>query len=145
MLYFAAVLGQNSSVMIVGMGIDIAEVARIREAIERHGARFLQRVFTPREIAYCQSHRNSYDRFAARFAAKEAMMKALGTGWRRGVTWRDIEVANAASGKPGVNLAGKSLEIFRSLGGARIHLSITHTDDYALAQVVIEGDSSIGP
>jgi holo-[acyl-carrier protein] synthase len=100
-------------------------------------------VFTEREIRYCQSHRNAAERFAARFAAKEAAMKALGTGWRRGITWRDIEVSNAASGKPGLSLSGKAQEIFRSLGGTRIHLSLTHTDDYALAQVIIEGNSSV--
>ena len=126
--------------MIIGIGADIAEVPRLREAIERYGKRFLQRVFTEREIAYCQSHRNSEERFAARFAAKEAMMKALGTGWRRGITWRDIEVSNAQGGKPGLNLTGKALEIFQSLGGERILLSLTHTDNYALAQVIIEGD-----
>ena len=124
--------------------MDIAEVARVREAIERHGERFLQRVFTPVEIAYCQRHRNAYERFAARFAAKEAAMKALGTGWRGGVTWRDFEVSNGASGKPDLNLTGKALEIYRSLGGARIAVSLTHADSYALAQVIIEGDDMRG-
>src|SRR6185295_16975660 len=94
MLYFATDLGQNFRTMIVGIGADIAEVHRLREAVERHGERFLQRVFTPLEIGYCRSHRNADERFAARFAAKEAMMKALGTGWRRGIRWRDIEVSN---------------------------------------------------
>ena len=142
MLYFGPVLGQNSFAMIVGIGVDIAEVARVRQAIERHGERFLKRVFTPVEISYCRSHRNSDERFAARFAAKEAAMKALGTGWQGGIAWRDIEVSNAASGKPSLNLTGRAQEIFRSLGGKRILLSVTHTDDYALAQVVIEGDNS---
>src|SRR3990172_9250612 len=100
MLYFLPDLGQNSLAMIVGIGADIAEVQRVREAIERHGERFLQRVFTAQEIGYCRRYRNVYERFAARFAAKEAAMKALGTGWRRGITWRDIEVTNAASGQP---------------------------------------------
>jgi len=120
--------------------VDIAEVARVREAIERHGERFLQRVFTPLEIEYCQRHKNSFERFAARFAAKEAAMKALGTGWRGGVTWHDFEVSNGASGKPDLNLTGKALEIYRSLGAARIVVSLTHADTYALAQVIIEGD-----
>lgn len=120
--------------------MDIAEVARVREAIERHGERFLQRVFTPLEIEYCQRHKNSFERFAARFAAKEAAMKALGTGWRGGVTWHDFEVSNGASGKPDLNLTGKALEIYRSLGAARIVVSLTHADTYALAQVIIEGD-----
>ena len=86
--------------MIVGMGVDMAETSRIQEAVERHGERFLQRVFTPKEIEYCQRHRNRYERFAARFAAKEAAMKALGTGWRRGITWQDFEISNRPGGKP---------------------------------------------
>ena len=140
MLYFAPVFSQNSIHMIIGIGADLAEVARIREAIKRHGERFLQRVYTPLEIAYCRSHRNAAERFAVRFAAKEAMMKALGTGWRSGIRWRDIEVANARGGKPGLHLTGKALEIFHSLGGTRVLLSLTHTDYYALAQVIIEGE-----
>ena len=143
MLYFVPVFGQNSIHMIIGIGADLAEVHRLREAIERHGERFLQRVFTPLEITYCQAHRNSAERFAARFAAKEAMMKALGTGWRRGIRWRDIEVFNAAGGKPELNLSGKAREIYLALGGKHILLSLTHTDDYALAQVIIEGSASI--
>jgi holo-[acyl-carrier protein] synthase len=127
--------------VILGVGVDIAEVARVREAIERHGERFLQRVFTPVEVEYCQRHKNSYERFAARFAVKEAAMKALGTGWRGGVTWRDFELSNAASGKPDLQLTGKALEIYRSLGAARIVVSLTHADSYALAQVIIEGDN----
>ena len=128
--------------MILGLGVDITEVPRLREAIERHGERFLRRVFTPAEVAYCHGHKNCYDRFAARFAAKEAAMKALGTGWRGGVSWRHIEVVNLQSGKPYLRLAGAALEIFRSLGGTNLVLSLTHTDDYALAEVVVEGDSA---
>ena len=142
MLYFAADFGQNFRIMIVGLGADIAEVPRVREAIERHGERFLQRVFTPLEISYCRSHRNADERFAARFAAKEAMMKALGTGWRKGIRWQDIEVSNAASGKPELRLSGKALEFYERLGGTRILLSLTHTESYALAQVIVERDSS---
>ncbi|HWP84414.1 MAG TPA: holo-ACP synthase [Terriglobia bacterium] len=143
MLYFAPHLGQNSNDMIVGLGVDIAEVERLRQAIERHGERFLERVFTPLEIAYCLAYRNSAERFAARFAAKEAAMKALGTGWRGGVAWRDIEVENAGSGQPGLKLTGRAREICDALGGTRLLLSLTHTDHYALAQVLIEGDSSL--
>ncbi|MSO20598.1 MAG: holo-ACP synthase [Acidobacteria bacterium] len=124
--------------MIVGSGVDIAEVARVREVLARHGERFLQRVFTPLEIAYCQRHKNSVERFAARFAAKEAAMKALGTGWRNGVTWKDFEVANEPSGKPTLRLTGKAAEICAALGGQRIHLSMTHTEATAFAQVIIE-------
>jgi holo-[acyl-carrier protein] synthase len=125
--------------MIVGIGSDIAEVPRVRDAIARHGERFLRRVFTEQEVRYCRSHHNANERFAARFAAKEAAMKALGTGWRRGVTWRDIEVSNGASGKPDLILTGKALEICRGLGGVRVLVSLTHTDSYALAHVIIEG------
>ena len=98
----------------------MAEVARLRDARARHGDRFLRRIFTDGEISYCQSHRNADERFAARFAAKEAVMKALGTGWRKGIRWKDIEVANAPSGKPGVNLFGKAQERFRGLRGSCI-------------------------
>ena len=130
--------------MIVGMGVDIAETPRVQEAVERHGERFLKRVFTPKEIEYCQRHRNRYERFAARFAAKEAAMKALGTGWRRGVTWHDFEVQNQPGGKPCLQLSGRALEIYRGMGGSRILVSLTHTASYALAQVVIESDSGNG-
>jgi holo-[acyl-carrier protein] synthase len=126
--------------MIVGTGLDIAEVDRMRQAIERHGQRFLNRVFTPAEIAYCRRHANRYERFAARFAAKEAGMKALGTGWRQGITWHDLEVSNVAGGKPELKLSGKAAEIYSSLGGKNIVLSLTHTNAYALAQVLIESE-----
>ena len=85
--------------MIVGLGLDIAEIDRIEAAIKRHGAPFLERLFTPAEVSYCERHKNSFERYAARFAAKEAAMKALGTGWSRGVRWRDIEVARRAERK----------------------------------------------
>ncbi len=125
--------------MIVGSGIDIAEVDRVRQAIERYGDRFVNRVFTPVEVAYCLRHANRYERFAARFAAKEAGMKALGVGWRRGVTWHDLEVSNAPGGKPELKISGKAAEICRALGGQNIVLSLTHSAAYAVAQVLIEG------
>ena len=128
--------------MILGLGVDIAEVPRVREAIERYGERFLRRVFTPAEVVYCRRHKNSHDRFAARFAAKEAAMKALGTGWRGGVSWRQIEVVNWPSGKPSLKLSGKALEIYHRLGGSNLVLSLTHTADHALAEVIIEGDAA---
>jgi len=102
--------------MIVGTGIDIAEVPRIREVIERHGQRFLQRVFTEGEIQYCESKANRVERYAARFAAKEAGMKALGTGWNHGVRWRDIEVARKPGGRPTLLLHGKAAEFAAKLG-----------------------------
>ena len=140
MLYFRSAFGQNGNGMIVGIGVDMAEISRVRAAIERHGERFLARVFTPAEIAYCRSHKDCSERFAARFAAKEAAMKALGTGWRRGVRWRDFEILNSPGGKPCLQLAGVARKIFHGLGGSRILVSLTHTGPYALAQVILEGD-----
>ncbi len=124
--------------MIVGLGLDIAEVDRIRAAIERRGQALVRRVFTPAEIAYCQRHRDPYERFAGRFAAKEAAMKALGTGWRRGVRWVDIEVVRQASGKPTLKLYGVAQKIAERLGVTNIVLTITHSGNMALAQVIFE-------
>jgi holo-[acyl-carrier protein] synthase len=124
--------------LIIGLGVDIAEVDRIRSAIERHGNPFLRRVFTPAEIAYCEGFRNKFERYAGRFAAKEAAMKALGTGWRRGVRWVDFEVVRESSGRPTIALAGEAAKIAATLGVTRISLSITHTAAEALAQVIFE-------
>ena len=127
--------------MIVGIGIDLAEVPRIRAAIERHGRRFIDRIYTPGEIAYVESKANRFERYAARFAAKEAGMKALGTGWRNGIAWRDFEVANLPSGRPTLRLSGKAAEIARKLGVTNIALSITHTAEQAMAMVILESDT----
>jgi len=124
--------------MIVGLGVDITEVDRIQAAIARRGAAFLKRIYTPSEIAYCEKHRNRAERFAGRFAAKEAAMKALGTGWTRGVRWVDIEVIRERSGKPTLKLFGASREIANGLGVIRIALTITHSGNTALAQVIFE-------
>lgn len=124
--------------MIVGLGLDIAEVDRIKEAIARHGAAFLERLFTPAEVSYCERHKNRYERYAARFAAKEAAMKALGTGWSQGVRWRDIEVAREPSGKPTLHLEGEARQIADRMGVKNISLSITHSGNLALAQVIFE-------
>ena len=124
--------------MIVGLGVDIAEVDRIAAAIERHGRAFLKRVFTPAEIVYCEKHRNRAERFAGRFAAKEAAMKALGTGWTNGVRWVDVEVVREPSGKPTLKLSGASRAIADRLGVKNIALTITHTGNTALAQVIFE-------
>ncbi|MGA3294638.1 MAG: holo-ACP synthase [Candidatus Acidiferrales bacterium] len=124
--------------MIVGLGLDIAEVDRIEAAIRRHGAPFLERLYTPSEVTYCESHKDKFERYAARFAAKEAAMKALGTGWSRGVRWRDIEVAREPSGKPTIRLEGVAQQIAQRMGVKNISLSITHSGNLALAQVIFE-------
>ena len=124
--------------MIVGTGVDLAEVARIRASAERFGRRFIERIFTASEISYAERKANKFERYAARFAAKEAGMKAIGTGWRRGVRWRDFEVANLPSGKPTLRFHGKAADFAKSLGVRNVALSITHTKDTALAHVILE-------
>jgi len=130
------------SQMIVGTGVDIAEVTRIKAAGERYGERFLNRVFTPEEIRYCTSKANTGERLAARFAAKEAGMKAIGTGLRHGVTWQDVEVVRQPGGRPGLRLTGKAAEFAAALGCKRIHLSLSHTEEHAIAHVILEGEKS---
>ncbi|HEX7960879.1 MAG TPA: holo-ACP synthase [Terriglobales bacterium] len=124
--------------MIVGSGIDITEVDRIHEAIQRFGSRFLNRVFTEAEIRYCESKKNSAERYAARFAAKEAAMKAIGTGLRRGVTWKDVEVTHASGGRPILKFSGRAAEFADRLGARHTALSLTHTAQTAMAMVVLE-------
>jgi holo-[acyl-carrier protein] synthase len=125
--------------MIVGSGIDLVEIGRIQHSMERYGARFLNRVFTPAEQEYCLRKRASAESFAARFAAKEAAAKALGTGISRGVRWLEIEVVREPSGKPGVAFHGNAARIASGLGVARAALSLTHTAALAMASVVLEG------
>ena len=124
--------------MIVGTGVDLAEVDRIQHSIERYGERFLQRIYTAGEIGYVQRKANKYERYAARFAAKEAGMKALGTGWRRGIQWKDFEVANLPSGRPTLRLHGEAARLAAEMGVTGIHLSLTHTQKDALAYVIFE-------
>jgi len=124
--------------MIVGMGIDVAEVERIRVVIESQTERFLHRVYTENEIAYCEQFKNKFERYAGRFAAKEAAMKALGTGWSRGVRWRDVEVVRERGGRPGLSLKGEAKKIADALGVKYIALSITHTAAQAIAHVIFE-------
>jgi holo-[acyl-carrier protein] synthase len=124
--------------VIVGTGVDIAEVPRIQASIERYGERFIHRIYTPGEIAYVERKANKYERYAARFAAKEAGMKAIGTGWRRGVTWRDFEVANLRSGKPTLLLHGVAAAFAEKLGVKNISLSLTHTKEIGMAHVILE-------
>lgn len=124
--------------MIVGTGIDIAEVPRIAQAISRYGDRFLRRIFTEGEIQYCESKASRVQSYAARFAAKEAAMKALGTGWNRGVRWRDIEVCRQPGGRPTLAFHGKAAEFASRLGAIHVALSLTHTSAEAMAQVILE-------
>ncbi|HXC31863.1 MAG TPA: holo-ACP synthase [Verrucomicrobiae bacterium] len=124
--------------MIVGLGVDITEVDRMEAAIARRGRALLERLFTPAEIRYCEKHRNRAERFAGRFAAKEAAMKALGTGWARGVRWVDIEVVREPSGKPTLKLSGATRAIADQLGVKNIVVTITHDGNTALAQVIFE-------
>ncbi len=124
--------------MIVAIGIDIIEVTRIREVLART-PRFRERVFTAAERAYCDSRGAvAAQHYAARFAAKEAALKALQTGWRGGISWQDVEVASRESGAPYLVLHGPVLELFNNSGATAAHLSISHTTDHAIAQVVLE-------
>jgi len=124
--------------MILGSGVDLAEVDRIRQSVERFADRFLQRIYTEREIAYVERKANRFERYAARFAAKEAGMKALGTGWRRGIQWKDFEVINLPSGRPTLLLHGEAEAIAAQMGVRNVQLSLTHTSRDALAYVIFE-------
>lgn len=125
--------------MIVGMGVDLAEVPRIQAVIEAQRERFLRRVYTLDEVAYCEQFKNKFERYAGRFAVKEAAMKALGTGWSHGVRWVDIEVARQKGGKPSLVLRGEAGKIAGAMGVKNIAISITHTAELAFAQVIFEG------
>jgi holo-[acyl-carrier protein] synthase len=124
--------------VILGTGVDLAEVPRIKASIERYGEKFIRRIYTPAEIAYVERKANKFERYAARFAAKEAGMKAIGTGWRRGVTWQDFEVANLPSGKPTLLLHGVAARFAEKLGVKNVALSITHTAELGMAHVILE-------
>jgi holo-[acyl-carrier protein] synthase len=125
--------------MIVGVGTDIVEIPRIGKMIERHGEHFLQRVYTEDEIRYCQRRKESFQHFAGRWAAKEAVMKTLGTGWTRGVGWLDIEVATRRSGQPHINIRGTAREIANHLGIGEVLISISHCRAYAMATAIALG------
>ena len=124
--------------MIVGSGIDLVEISRIQQSLERFGKRFLDRVYTAAEQAYCLRKRNAAESLAARFAAKEAGAKALGTGISRGVSWLEIEVVREPGGRPAIRFHGRAAEIARNLGVANVALSITHTGTLSMASVVVE-------
>jgi holo-[acyl-carrier protein] synthase len=124
--------------MIAGIGVDLCEVERMEAAIARHGERLLTRIYTDAERRYCESKPNRMERFAGRFAAKEAAMKAIGTGWSRGVGWRDFEVTRAVSGQPVILFHGAARRIAAEMGVTRALVTITHVRSLAMAQVLLE-------
>ncbi|HZL26296.1 MAG TPA: holo-ACP synthase [Acidobacteriaceae bacterium] len=124
--------------MVIGLGTDLIEIERIERSVARFGERFLERVFTPGEIAYCHAKRGSAESFAARFAAKEAGAKALGTGISRGVSWKEFEVKRQPGQRPELHLSGRAAEIARELGVNRMSLSLTHSREMSMAVVVAE-------
>ena len=129
-----------------GIGVDLVKISRMREVIARWSDRFLHRVFTEQEIAYCRARRDPVPHFAARFAAKEAGLKALGTGLRLGVSWRELEVRRERGGPPSLVLYGRSLEIGLARGGSSpMLLALTHEGDYALAQAMLISDEAAAP
>ena len=123
--------------MVVGLGIDIVEVPRIRKALEG-GQALAHRVFTEAELEYCEARKNKYQHFAGRFAAKEAALKALGTGWQEGIRWQDVEVLSGALGKPELRFHGRAHEILVERGAQSAVLTISHATEYAVAAVVLE-------
>jgi holo-[acyl-carrier protein] synthase len=124
--------------VVIGLGTDLIEIARIERSVERYGPAFLERIYTPGEIAYCQRKRNAAESFAARFAAKEAGAKALGTGISRGVSWREFEVRRQPGQRPELHLSGRALEIADRLGVRRLSLSLSHSETLSMAVVVAE-------
>jgi len=125
--------------MIVAIGIDLVEISRIEEVFARRGDRFRARVFTEGEISYCERRASKLASYAARFAAKEAAMKALGTGWSDGVGWMDVEVVSEQTGAPVLQLHGRALERLREIGAKKAHVSLTHSGNLAIAEVLLEG------
>jgi holo-[acyl-carrier protein] synthase len=130
--------------MIVGIGIDIVEIVRVRRILERQGERFLRRIFTPAEQEYCRKHRDAAPYFAARFAAKEALFKALGTGWAEGATWLNAEIQRKESGAPVLALSGRTQEIGAQLGVEAVHISMSHSEQSAVAIVILERSQESG-
>jgi holo-[acyl-carrier protein] synthase len=127
--------------VIIGLGTDIVEIVRIGQMIERHGELFLQRVYTEEEIRYCQRRKECYQHFAGRWAAKEAVMKTLGTGWVRGVGWQNIEVLTKKSGQPTIHIRGSAVDLARKMGIQEVLITISHCRAYATATAVALGHS----
>ncbi|MEL7472864.1 MAG: holo-ACP synthase [Planctomycetota bacterium] len=121
---------------VIALGVDLVDVARIKRSIDRHGDRFLERVFTPDEIAYAGDKKRRFEHLAARFAAKEAALKAIGTGWRSGIAWTDIEVRSLASGEPALSVYGRAGELAREKNIDRWLISLSHTETLAFASVI---------
>lgn len=124
--------------MIIGTGIDIVEVERIRESFEKFGAKFAERILCPAEVAYCLSHKSPAPHLAARFAAKEAISKAFGTGIGHELGWQDMEIGRRESGEPYVILNEKGAALLHAKGAGRIHISISHTQQHATAMAILE-------
>ena len=124
---------------VIGIGTDIVECVRIAKMIERHGELFLERVFTPREVLYCSERKAATQHYAGRWAAKEAVLKALGTGWTRGIQWTDIEVRNDPVGRPSIVLSGEALRFSQEIGITDMHISISHCRSHATAYALAVG------
>ena len=124
--------------MIIGTGVDIVEIKRFRGAMERSGEKFTLRLFTPDEQQYCNGHRDPVPHFAVRFAAKEAVFKALGTGWAKGVTWLDVEVQKEDQEAPRIVLRGEAKKLCTTKGVRKVHLSLSHSDHSVIAMVILE-------
>ena len=125
--------------MIFGTGIDVVDISRFERFVRENNNLLFNRLFTPQELAYCVTKKRSAQHLAIRFAAKEAFLKAIGTGLRDGLAWRDMEVVNDQSGKPELKLSGKAEELFRLNGLVRTFLSLSHDGNYAIASVILEG------
>jgi len=130
---------------ILGIGTDIVECLRIAQMIERHGELFIARVYTQHEIQYCQNRKAATQHFAGRWAAKEAVLKAVGTGWRRGISWRDVEIRNLSSGRPTVLLRGGVRDVMEELGIGQVLISISHCRSHATAYAIAVDRGEVDP
>jgi holo-[acyl-carrier protein] synthase len=124
--------------MIIGIGVDLVEIVRFRKVIERLKDRFIHRVFTAGEQQFCNEHRDPVPHYAVRFAAKEALFKALGTGWAKGVTWLDVEVQRERQDAPTMSLHGEAQRLSEAMGAHKVHISLSHSDNWAIAMVILE-------
>ncbi len=130
--------------MLIGVGIDIVEIERVDEQVRKHGERFVNRVFAPEEVAYCEQKPFRSQHYAVRFAAKEAAFKALGTGWQQGLSWQEVVLTNDRGGQPLLTLRGRAKELAAQRGVVRAHVSVSHSKQWAAAVVVLEGGQTSG-